>query len=107
MSLGSELNKQVRVTIVDDCSGDNYDDIISIFQKFFPIRAIYLSKNVGPGMARQEGLNKATQPYVAFLDCGDIYTSPDRLLECLQVVKDYPECYMYSWGHFEEKQIEN
>jgi glycosyltransferase involved in cell wall biosynthesis len=31
MSLGSELNKQVRVTIVDDCSGDNYDDVINIF----------------------------------------------------------------------------
>jgi hypothetical protein len=41
------------------------------------------------------------------LDCGDVYTSPDKLLECLQVVKDNPECYMYSWGHFEEKAIED
>lgn len=51
-SIGTETYKKVFVTIVDDCSGDNYDDIVEFFQKFFPIRVIYLQKNVGPGMAR-------------------------------------------------------
>lgn len=59
-SIGTETNKEVFVTIVDDCSGDTYEDVIEIFQKFFPIRVIYLEENQGPGIARQAGLNAAT-----------------------------------------------
>lgn len=102
-SIGTETYKKVFVTIVDDCSGDNYDDIVEFFQKFFPIRVIYLQKNVGPGMARQAGLNAATQPYISFLDCGDTYITPTRLLECLNNVEDNPECVLFSWAHLEEK----
>lgn len=103
MSIGTELNKKIYVTIVDDCSEDNYDDVVAIFQKFFPIRVIYLPENMGPGVARQRGLEKATQPYVSFIDCGDTYVSPTRLLECLHIVEDNPETVMFSWAHLEER----
>lgn len=101
-SLGTETGKKVFVTIVDDCSGDNYDEVIEFFQKFFPIRVIYLPENAGPGIARQVGLNNATQPYVSFLDCGDTFISPTRMIECLNDLEDNPEIYMFSYVHKEE-----
>lgn len=101
-SIGTETNKEVFVTIVDDCSGDTYEDVIEIFQKFFPIRVIYLEENQGPGIARQTGLNAATQPYVTFLDCGDTYITPTKLMECLRQAKANPQYYFLSWGHIEE-----
>lgn len=107
MSLGTELNTQIHVTIVDDCSGDNYDEIISIFQKFFPIRVIYLEKNSGPGVARQAGLDAASQPYVSFLDCGDVYISPNRLFECLNQVRSNPHIDLFSYTHLDEKYAPN
>lgn len=105
-SLGTETGKKVFVTIVDDCSGDNYDEVINFFQKFFPIRVIYLPENSGPGIARQVGLNNATQKYVSFLDCGDTYTTPTRMIECLSVIEDNPEIYLFSYLHKEEHPTE-
>lgn len=106
-SIGTEVGDKIFVTIVDDCSGDNYDDVINFFQKFFPIRVIYQKENKGPGMARQVGLERATQPYISFLDCGDVYTSPTRLKECLHDVMDNPATVLFSWPHTEEKYSGN
>lgn len=102
-SIGTELNKRIFVTIVDDCSGDNYDEVIQFFQKFFPIRVIYLPENRGPGVARQEGLNRATQQFVSFIDCGDTYITPTKLKECLNFAEQNSHFYMFSWAHVEEK----
>ena len=102
-SLGTDLKDRVYVTIVDDCSEESYEDVINFFQKFFPIRVVYLEKNMGPGMARQKGLDVATQPYISFLDCGDTYTSPTRLNECLNEVEDNPTYVLFSWAHLEER----
>ena len=101
-SLGTETGKKVYVTIVDDCSGDDYEEVVKTFQKFFPIRVIYLPENQGPGIARQIGLNQATQKYVSFLDCGDTFITPTRMIECLHDLEDNPECYMFSYVHKEE-----
>ena len=106
-SIGTETGKRVFVTIVDDCSGDNYDEIVKFFQKFFPIRVIYLPENSGPGIARQVGLSQATQKYVSFLDCGDTFISPTRLIECLNEIEDNPEIYMFSYVHKEERMGED
>ena len=46
------LDKDIYVTVVDDCSGEKYDDIISWFNQFFPIQVLYMPKNGGPGAAR-------------------------------------------------------
>ena len=102
MSIGTEVGNKIFVTIVDDCSTQSYDEVINLFQKFFPIRIIRQEINMGPGMARQAGLNLATQPYVSFLDAGDVYATPTKLLECLYDVQDNPSVVMFSWAHEEE-----
>ena len=75
MSLGLET-EGLYVTIVDDCSSVEYDDIIKMFIKAFPIQYFKLPVNSGPGVARQWGLDHTDHDFVAFLDCGDTYTSP-------------------------------
>jgi len=57
---------------VDDCSDDNPEAIIKNYQKSDRrVRYIRLSKNMGPGVARNEGIKRATGKFIAFLDCDD------------------------------------
>lgn len=101
-SVGTELKDKVLVTIVDDASGDNYDDVVQLFQKVFPIRVLTLPENQGPGMARQYGLDRATQKWVCFIDCGDTFLTPTTLLEMLAECDSHEELWMASWAHQEE-----
>lgn len=102
MSIGTEVSDKIKVTIVDDCSKENYEDVIELFQKIFPIRVLVLEKNSGPGIARQFGLNHSKEPYVSFIDCGDTYVTPTIIKESLEIVKQNPEINMFSWQQLEE-----
>ena len=95
------INKNILCTIVDDCSGDDYSEIIKLFEKFFPIRVLTLSENSGPGVARQFGLSKTSEPYVMFIDCGDTFYSTETIPQMIDCVTQNPEINMFSWGHFE------
>lgn len=52
-----KINVKYNVYLIDDCSNDNYDEIIN---KFNNLNIIYhrLDKNVGAGLARQKGIEK-------------------------------------------------
>lgn len=102
MSVGTELKDQVLVTIVDDASGETYDDIIQLFQKIFPIRILYLEENSGPGIARNLGLSQATQKWVCFIDCGDTFLTPTTLFEMIHECELHDDLWMASWAHQEE-----
>lgn len=97
------LNENISITIVDDCSGEKYDDIINTFSPFFPIRVIYTPKNGGPGVARQYGFDNTFNPYVIFLDCGDNFTTPLQVKFMLEEIMNHPEAGMISYAHLEEK----
>lgn len=103
MSLGTDYKKEtLYVTIVDDASNDDYTSIIDIFQKFYPIRVLKLKENSGPGIARQYGLSHTKEPYVSFIDCGDIFVSPTTLQNMINIVNENPKVVFFSWGHYEE-----
>ena len=97
-SFGQTNNKDIFVTIVDDGSNVSYDNIIDFFAQFFPIRLLTSKQNRGPGFARQLGLSKVTQPYVSFMDCGDVFVSPSTLNEIIQDIKDNPQFDMFSYS---------
>lgn len=103
MSIGTDTEQPIFITIVDDASTDIYDDIIEIFEKFFPIRLLQLPKNSGPGVARQQGLDAGTQPFITFVDCGDTFTSPLMLSRMLNTVKKYDTCDAWFWSHTEKE----
>ncbi len=63
-----------ELIIVDDCSNDNPELIIKNYQNSDKrIQYVRLSKNMGSGIARNEGIKKATGQFIAFLDSDDLW----------------------------------
>lgn len=66
------VNK-IMVTIINDCCPEgDYQDIIKTFSSLMDIREIKLSKNSGPGAARQYGIDHTKCPYIMFVDADDL-----------------------------------
>lgn len=72
-------NYDFKVTIIDDSSDEAYDDIIDIYKNLININLLRLDKNMGPGRARQFGLDNTSNPYIVFIDSDDIFSSPDSI----------------------------
>lgn len=71
-SLLNQVNKQIEILLIDDCSTDNSLDIIKQYsQKYANIHYIVMAKQSGTGNARNNGLEKITTKYVCFLDSDD------------------------------------
>ena len=67
--------KDFEVILVDDCSPytyDNYASVIRDYESCFSIIYIKTESNIGPGDAKQMGLEKAKGDYVLFMDADDV-----------------------------------
>ena len=88
--------KWINITIVDDASNIDYTNILDNFPN---INLIKLTENSGPGNARRVGMENTSNPYLMFVDCGDIILSKF----CLLTIKDQldnnriPDIYEWSW----------
>lgn len=91
-----EILNWITITIVDDCSNFDYTDIIHQFPK---INLIKQDKNKGPGNARKVGIKNTSNPYIMFVDCGDIILSK----YCFNMIHDeldsnrMPDIYEWQW----------
>lgn len=63
------------ITIIDDGSKYRYDKIVEKFSNQMNIRIVRLEENLGPGGARQEGLNRATGEFIVFIDAGNTFAN--------------------------------
>ena len=72
------ISDKVEVIIACDNPGDDYTTIINHFPNL-EIKQIKCEKNVGPGLARQHGLDKASTHWVTFIDADDMFASPFAL----------------------------
>ena len=87
----------VNVTIVDDCSTDDYTSI----QNKYPNYTWYkLKKNSGPGIARQTGFNISTQPYIMYVDSGDTLNK-DCIDTIFSAIEQNTAAYFYTWRFFD------
>ena len=75
-----ENAKEVRVTIVDDCSDRPYDDIAEIFSNMLEIQIVKMKKNGGPGVARQVGFDHTNGDFVTWMDADDTWVAATSLL---------------------------
>ena len=100
MSIG--MTNDVNVIIVDDCSGEDYNEVIDTFSLFFPIKVFKTSKNGGPGIARQFGVDHSFNEYIVFIDCGDVFSSPFALPLMIQEMDLHPEMEFISFAHYSE-----
>lgn len=71
------LNK-IKVYLIDDCSEDNYDEIINNYKD---MNIIYkkLDKNSGPAVARQVGMDISSSDYIMFIDADDLFYDADSV----------------------------
>ena len=77
-----------EMIVVDDCSPDETPAIAERWAKRDPrVRLIRMSKNAGPGAARNEALAEAQGRYVAFLDGDDLWR-PQKLEVQISFMKE-------------------
>ena len=66
-----KIRNNTKVYIVDDCSTGNYDKELAPFKDILDITYIRLDKNMGPGYARQVGIDNSSSDYIVFIDSVD------------------------------------
>lgn len=77
MSLCLQRTKyKFDVLIVNDKSNYNYKEIIDKYSKYLTIIELTLKENVGPGLARQRGIEHTNSKYIMFIDADDYLYSP-------------------------------
>jgi glycosyltransferase involved in cell wall biosynthesis len=75
MSIALQLFRDFEFIIVDDCSTEPWKDAMFDFLWLEPA-IIQNAANLGPGRARQAGLDAARGEYVVFIDADDYFMSP-------------------------------
>lgn len=71
-SLLNQTFSNIEIIIVDDCSTDSTQEIISYYEKKdHRIKTVISNKKIGPGGCRNIGLNLAKGKYIQFVDSDD------------------------------------
>lgn len=88
-----------ELIIVDDCSEDNTDDVVSRYRADRRIRYIKNEKNSGAAISRNRALREAKGKWIAFLDSDDLWES--RKLE-KQIAFMEKHGYYFSYTNYLE-----
>ncbi|MFI0425744.1 MAG: glycosyltransferase family 2 protein [Flavobacterium sp.] len=73
-SVQNQTYQNWEMIIVDDGSSDETESVVlSIIQKDNRIQFYKLSQNLGPAVARNTGIEKASGDYMTFIDADDIW----------------------------------
>lgn len=105
-SINSVLNQthqDFELIIVDDCSTDNTDEVISKI-KDERIKYIKNQKNSGAAVSRNRALREAKGRWIAFLDSDDVWL-PEKLEKQIAFMKDNE--YKFSYTAYEEMDEES
>lgn len=88
-SLVNQTYSDYEVLCVNDCSPDNCNQILSEYQRRFPLKIRVLNNecNLGLGRTRERALDHCKSEYVLFVDSDD-YVAPDYIETYLQAAKD-------------------
>ena len=84
-----------ELIIVDDCSVDNTDEIVSCYLKDERIHYLKNDMNSGAAISRNKALKEAKGRYIAFLDSDDLW-KPEKLEKQLKFMKDNNYSFSYT-----------
>ncbi len=93
-SIQQQTYENIELIVIDDCSTDNSKEKILSLQKGnlkFPLKTIFLEKNMGKWYALNSAIEKATGELITLQDADDA-SSPYRLqiqYEVMQQMKSY------------------
>ncbi|WP_424683468.1 glycosyltransferase family 2 protein [Frateuria sp. YIM B11624] len=91
-SVAAQRLPPAEVLLVDDCSGDGTLERLREVAAGYPagwVKVHALPRNGGPSGARNLGWERATQPYIAFLDADDTW-HPEKLAIQMDVLAADP-----------------
>lgn len=85
-SVINQTYKNWELIIVDDCSTDNTDEVVS-FYKDQRIKYLKNEKNSGAAITRNKALREAQGEWIAFLDSDDLW-EPEKLEHQINFMKN-------------------
>ena len=65
------IKDKINVYIINDFSDKDYSEEISIFKNKLNVKEINTGKNMGPGYARQLGIDSSNSEFIVFIDADD------------------------------------
>jgi len=102
-SVIAQTNQDFNLIIVDDCSTDQTQKIIRLYEKKYDwISVVCHTKNSGVSAARNTGLSMANGELVTFID-GDDWVEPDYVDHFLKIFND-EDVDMVTCGFFNQNE---
>lgn len=94
-SVVSQSYPGLELIVVDDGSTDHTRQWLdTVQQEHAFIRVIYSLQNYGVNYARNRGIERASQPYILFLD-SDEHLLPGALAEVIAAIEGHPKCRFF------------
>ena len=94
---------KIQVTLVNDqCPEGDYTDIIQRFDGYLSIQELMLEHNVGPGDARQYGIEHTTCPFIFFVDADDVLLTTRAIEDLYNDLINNPNTWMIMGRTVEE-----
>lgn len=87
-----------EILVIDDGSTDEGVAIVEALRSN-RIRLVR-QPNAGPGLARNRGIEEASQPWIAFLDADDLWL-PDHLAHFAELHRAFPQAAVFAAGYYE------
>lgn len=84
-----------ELIIVDDCSTDNTDEVVSLFLSDARIHYLKNEKNSGAALSRNRALREAKGRWIAFLDSDDLWL-PEKLEKQIKFMEDNGYAFSYT-----------
>jgi glycosyltransferase involved in cell wall biosynthesis len=101
-SIEKQDYKNIEIIIVDDCSTENYGNLIKFYKQNLNINYTKLDNNFGPGVARKVGLELAKGDYITFIDSDDEFYDNTSIIKLLTEFIKNPNLNMVSGLAYEE-----
>ena len=106
-SVQTQSYDNLELIIVDDCSTDNTDEVVSAFLSDKRIRYLKNSMNSGAAISRNYALCEAKGKWIAFLDSDDLWES-EKLKKQITFMKNNDYHFSYTnYIEIDEKSVPN
>ena len=99
------MKDKLKVYIVNDSSDKDYSEFVKRYKKDFDITELKTPENVGPGLARQYGIDHSSSEYITFLDADDVFYEYYSIEDLYKFLQRNPQYDVVTSNFIEEHYI--